>query len=145
MSWFKADDGLPFHRKTIKAGNAAMGLWIRAGTWLRGDGAREEHPDTLTYAEARTMGSAAEIKRLIDAGFWEACKLHGERAVRFHDWETYQPPSEVLEDKRNAWADRKRRSRKHRQGDHSECLPGYCAEVPLEDDDDHGDGWPASV
>lgn len=33
MSWFKVDDHLAFHRKTLAAGNEAMGLWVRAGSW----------------------------------------------------------------------------------------------------------------
>jgi len=31
MPWFKVDDTLAFHAKVVAAGNAAMGLWVRAG------------------------------------------------------------------------------------------------------------------
>ena len=31
MPWFKVDDNLAFHHKVVAAGNAAMGLWVRAG------------------------------------------------------------------------------------------------------------------
>lgn len=30
MVWFLVDDNLAFHDKVTKAGNAAMGAWVRA-------------------------------------------------------------------------------------------------------------------
>ena len=33
MSWFKVDDQLAFNAKVVAAGNEAMGLWVRAGSW----------------------------------------------------------------------------------------------------------------
>ena len=33
MPWFNVDDGFAFHRKAVRAGNAAIGLWTRAGSW----------------------------------------------------------------------------------------------------------------
>ena len=135
--WFKADDDLAFHRKTLRAGNAAMGLWIRAGTWLRQPAnARPDAPGVITYAELRQMGTAAEIKKLIDAGgpggtgFLEPIKYQGERACRFHDWQDYQPLPENLEATRDQWKERKRRQRAHRAGDHTYCNPDWCDEAP---------------
>lgn len=129
--WFKVDDQLAFHRKTIAAGNAAMGLWVRAGSWLRQPGnTRKGSPGVLTLAEARTMGSAAEVNRLIAAGLWHKTSIDGAKAVRFHDWQEFQPDADDLEDKRTVWADRKKRQRHHRAGDHSLCLPRYCDDAP---------------
>ena len=31
--WFKVDDKLHDHRKARKAGKAAMGVWVLAGSW----------------------------------------------------------------------------------------------------------------
>jgi hypothetical protein len=136
--WFKVDDQLAFHRKTLKAGNSAMGLWVRAGSWLSGQ-KRTDAPGVITVTELRTMGTAAEIRRLLDAEFLEACKYQGEKACRFNDWLEYQPEAPELAAKREEWATRKRRSRKHRAGDHTECLPGHCdALEPPEEPD----GWP---
>ena len=143
--WFKADDQLAFHRKTLRAGNAAMGLWIRSGTWLSGQ-QRNDAPGVITLAELRTMGTAAEIKRLIDAGgpgqpgFLEPCKYAGEKACRFHDWAEYQPLAETVEDKRAHWSERKRRSRAHKAGDHSWCLIENCPDAPPLPDEP-GDGY----
>lgn len=146
--WFKVDDQLAFHRKTLRAGNAAMGLWVRAGSWLSGQN-RDDAPGVITYAELRTMGTAAEIRKLIDAGgpgeagFLEPVKHHGEKACRFHDWAEFQPISEHISDKRAAWSERKRRSRAHRAGDHSWCLPEYCENAPPlpENPSDHAQEW----
>ena len=33
MPWFKVDDRLAHHPKVMAVGNAAMGLWVRAGSW----------------------------------------------------------------------------------------------------------------
>ncbi len=140
--WFKVDDQLAFHRKTIAAGNAAMGLWVRAGSWLRQpSNANRGAPGVLTLAEAKTMGTTAEVKRLIDAGLWHKTTLDGAKAVRFHDWKAMQPDPDELEDKRTVWAGRKRRQRKHRVGDHTECLPEYCDDAPPPPDEDEGP-WP---
>ena len=32
-AWFKVDDNLALHPKVLGAGNAAMGMWVRAGSW----------------------------------------------------------------------------------------------------------------
>lgn len=143
---FKVDDQLAFHRKTLKAGNAAMGLWVRSGSWLSGQ-KRTDAPGVITLAELRTMGTAAEIKRLIDAGgtgepgFLVPVKYHGVKACRFHDWADYQPLPEDLETTREQWAARKRRSRRHAAGDHAGCLPEHCDQAPPPPADE--DEWPA--
>ena len=142
--WFKVDDQLAFHRKTLAAGNAAMGLWVRAGSWARSpQGYKADTPGVLTYDEARSMGTAAEIRRLIDAGLWEPCKLGGRKAVRFHDWPEFQPDADNLDAKRADWALRKRRQRHHKDGDHSLCLERYCDDAPPLPDEppDEDDGW----
>ena len=33
MAWFKIDDNLAFNAKILQAGNEAVGLWVRAGSW----------------------------------------------------------------------------------------------------------------
>lgn len=137
--WFKVDDQLAFHRKTLTAGNAAMGLWVRAGSWLRKPGnARPGHPGLLTLAEARTMGTAAEVNRLIAAELWEKTTLNGAKAVRFHDWAEFQPTADELDDKRSVWAERKKRQRHHRAGDHTLCLPRYCDDAPPDPEEEWG-------
>ena len=33
MAWFKVDDKLHDHRKARRAGKAAIGVWVLAGSW----------------------------------------------------------------------------------------------------------------
>lgn len=137
MGWFKVDDGLAFHRKTLEAGNAAIGLWTRAGSWLRKDGnALKGHPGVLLLTTAQTMGTTAQINALVKVELWHRCTVDGRKALRFHDWASFQPDAEELDDKRAVWAERKKRQRHHRAGDHSLCIPGYCDAIDPPADDD---------
>jgi len=86
VPWFKVDDTLAFHTKTLAAGNAAMGLWVRAGAWSM---------QTLTdgfvpAALARQLGTAREAQRLVDAGLWDVYK----GGFRFHEWGERQPTAD---------------------------------------------------
>jgi hypothetical protein len=81
--WFKVDDGLAFHHKTVKAGNAAMGLWVRAGAWcgaLMTDGFV---PDEILAV----MGTSAQAARLVSAGLW----IPVDGGYQFHGWGEWQP------------------------------------------------------
>lgn len=76
--WFKVDDTLAFHHKTIKAGNAAMGLWVRAGSWCS-----QQLTDGFVPREmAEVMGSPAQIRRLVSAVLWAEV----EGGFQFHEW-----------------------------------------------------------
>lgn len=83
MPWFKVDDGLALHPKAIIAGNAAMGLWIRAGAWS----AQQLTDGHIPRSMVRVIGTAAEAKRLVAAGLW----IPIEDGYAFHEWEKYQP------------------------------------------------------
>lgn len=116
MPWFKVDDTLAFHHKTIAAGNAAMGLWVRAGSWSRQSGTDGFIPTAM----ARTLGTNAQVRRLVDAGLWD--RLPGGYA--FHQWDERQPSKAQMDEERadNArrqqeWRDRKKRERE--QGEQS--------------------------
>lgn len=67
MPYLNVDDQLAFHRKTVQAGNAAMGLWVRAGSWAAGQRTDGFVPDDI----ARALGKPKEIDALIAAGLWE--------------------------------------------------------------------------
>lgn len=98
MVWFRVDDNLAFHTKTVAAGNAAMGLWVRAGSWSGQqltDGYVPKHI-------ARQLGTAAEIKRLVGVGLW--CD-EGD-GYRFHQWGERQPTRDKVMEERKANADR---------------------------------------
>jgi len=67
MVWFKVDDGFAFHPKALAAGNAALGLWVRAGSWCG-------HNLTNGFMPASMLGALGgrvrDAQKLIDAGLW---------------------------------------------------------------------------
>jgi hypothetical protein len=73
MGYMNVDDQLAFHRKTIAAGNAAMGLWVRAGSWSSGQEWPEgfELDGYIPDEIVKTMGTPTQIAALIRVGFWE--------------------------------------------------------------------------
>ena len=84
MTWFKVDDQLAFHHKVARAGNAAMGLWVRAGSWAAGAGQGDTVPDEIVAALG---GTTTLCTRLVKVGLW-----HREPGgYRFHDWYEFQP------------------------------------------------------
>jgi hypothetical protein len=108
MPWFKVDDTLAFHSKIVAAGNAAMGLWARAGAWSMqqlSDGFVPRHI-------ARQLGSRAEAQRLVDVGLW----IDKGDGYAFHEWTERQPSRAKVKSDREAnakrlaeWRDRKRK------------------------------------
>lgn len=101
MAWFKADDQLPFHPKVLAAGNAAMGLWIRAGTWS----SSQLTDGFIPIAIASAMANECDADALVDANLWD--RVDG--GYQFHDWSDFQPSAEEEREKREA---RKRAGRK---------------------------------
>jgi hypothetical protein len=111
MPWFKVDDTLAFHHKTIAAGNAAMGMWVRAGSWSRMSGTDGFIPGDI----ARSLGTTAQAKRLVSAGLWDEMPT----GYAFHQWDERQPSKAEMEQERadNArrqqeWRDRKKAEKK---------------------------------
>jgi len=94
MTWFKVDDTLAFHHKTVAAGVPALGLWVRAGSWCAQtltDGFVPEH-----MVPALADGDVGLARRLVEAGLW--CRVKGGYA--FHGWANYQPSRQSIEDRR---------------------------------------------
>ena len=82
IPWFKVDDTLALHTKTVMAGNAAMGLWVRAGSWSafhRSDG-------FIPAATARSLGTRRQCRLLISADLWAECD-GGYQMQAGHLWE----------------------------------------------------------
>lgn len=88
MTWFKVDDGLAFHAKVVLAGNAAMGLWVRAGSWCAQMLTDGFIPDHMISA----LGTKAQAKALIETGLW----VREESGYRFHEWLEYNPTAEEV-------------------------------------------------
>lgn len=55
MSWFKADDKLHSHMKTITAGTHAMGLWILAGSWVADEMSDGFVPEGIAIRFSKTL------------------------------------------------------------------------------------------
>ena len=107
MPWFKVDDGLAFSLKAVAAGNGAMGLWVRAGSWSMQQLSDGFVPAPMVLALG---GATADAEALVAAGLWEMAA----DGYLFHDWAEYQPTREQVFAERAAATERKRKSREHR-------------------------------
>lgn len=83
MPWFKVDDTLAFHHKAVAAGNAAMGLWVRAGSWSMQTLSDGFIPDVI----AQQLGSKSQAEKLVSAGLWDRLPS----GFAFHEWGQRQP------------------------------------------------------
>jgi hypothetical protein len=103
IPWFKVDDNLAFHAKTIAAGNAAMGMWVRAGSWS----AQTLTDGFIPAHMLNSFGSKSLAKKLVQSGFW----VEAEGGYQFHEWEDRQPTREAVEKDRTAARERVRAAR----------------------------------
>lgn len=100
MVWFKVDDNLAFHRKVVAAGNSAMGLWVRAGSWCAQqltDGFVPEHMIPM-------MGTPSQAARLVRSGLW----VEAPGGFAFHEWSGpgRQPSAKKVKENRQNSAER---------------------------------------
>lgn len=104
MPFFRVDDDFALHPKAIAAGNAACGLWVRAGSY-----ASKYLTEGFVAASTVTLlgGRPRDAKALVDAGLWEVVP----GGWMFHQWEGRQPTKEQVEQDRAAAAERQRRAR----------------------------------
>jgi hypothetical protein len=114
MPWFLVDDGFAFHRKVVAAGNAALGLWVRAGSWCARELTDGFVPDHMLTA----LGTRPQAKRLVAVGLWE--RVDG--GYRFWQWNDpgRQPTRNQVEQKRAAARERMRKVRGSREQDENE-------------------------
>ena len=109
MVWFKVDDGLAFHHKVVAAGNAAMGLWVRAGSQSSEQLTDGFIADHMVVA----MGTQTQARKLVEVGLWERT----DGGYIFHQWneDGRQPTREQVENDRAAARERmaKRRAGSH--------------------------------
>jgi hypothetical protein len=106
--WFRADDTLAFNAAVVRAGNAAMGLWLRAGTWC----AQQLTDGHVPRHIAATLGSPAQMKRLVEAGLWHET----ETGFLFHEWNASNPTRAEVENRRQSEAKKKSAFRQRRAG-----------------------------
>lgn len=87
MSWFKVDDKLHEHRKAHKAGKAAMGVWVLAGSWSSDNG----EGGFVPHRVLGRWGTAKEARALVAAGLWIEHEKDGEKGWLFHQWDERNP------------------------------------------------------
>ncbi|MFJ9771153.1 hypothetical protein ACIRVF_07910 [Kitasatospora sp. NPDC101157] len=128
MPWFKIDDGFHCHPKVLAAGTAAVGLYVRCGSWA----AQQASEGVVPKAVARMYGTPRMIKALVDAGLWhapgfncESCKewhpVAPKDAYLIHEYLAFNPSKEAVATARAAKAERQRRWREGRQGKASDA------------------------
>ncbi len=98
ITWFKVDDNLAFHHKTVAAGVSAMGLWVRAGSWCSHTLTNGFVPEHMVPALAD--GDVGLAGRLVEAGLWRRVK----GGYTFHEWADRNPSRDSVEDLRKTRA-----------------------------------------
>lgn len=112
MPWFKVDDTFPFHAKVLDAGNAAIGLWVRAGAWSM----QQLTDGYIPTNVIKQLGTIRDARRLVDAGLW----AEKDDGFVFHEWEQRQPSRAKVQADRDANAARLRKWRDKKRGETDE-------------------------
>ncbi|MGW6741711.1 mucin-2 [Streptomyces sp. NPDC055025] len=130
MPWFKIDDKAHSHPKIMRAGNAALGLWVRCGSYA----AQHLTEGIVPGVVAQLYGTAPQAKKLVKADLWHErghscgrCPQPGEGDYVIHDF---------LEDGRNtsrAKHEAERKKARDRQAKHRESRTSG-SESPLKTD-----------
>lgn len=103
MPWFRLDDSFHSHPKVIAAGNEAVGLYVRCGTY-----AAQHLTDGFVSKSIVTLyGAESLAARLVETGLWHRTR----GGWNIHDYLDYNPSRETVEKERKAAAERQRRSR----------------------------------
>lgn len=103
MAWMRVDDKFYMHPKVVDAGNNAIGLWVRAGSWSSGNLTNGFIPTRIV----RQLGTKRQADALVNAHLWERV----EGGYQFHDWNAINPSRAEIEDRREEW---RKRQAKHR-------------------------------
>lgn len=102
MPWFQVEDNLCFNPKAQKAGNGAMGLWVRAGSWSM----QNLTDGFIPHDIAVLLGNAKEADRLVAAGLWH----RKDEGFEFHEWLQRQRSRGKVEADREAAKERRRKA-----------------------------------
>ena len=116
MPWFVVDDNAHSHPKMVAATNAALGLWLRAGSYA----AQHLTDGIVPGVIAKMYGSKPQIAKLLAAGLWHehghscshpkcAQPQPGDYAI--HDYLAYNPSRRDVLAKRERAAEKKRKQR----------------------------------
>jgi hypothetical protein len=150
MPWFKIDDGFHCHPKVLAAGTAAVGLYVRCGSWA----AQQASDGVVPKQVARMYGTARMIRALIDVGLWhenghgcESCPQLDANSYAIHQFLERNPSRVAIELDRQAkterqqrWRDAKRKSQA-KEGDDF-AVDGDVDASTWPPHDEHGDADP---
>lgn len=98
MTWFYVDDSFHTHPKALAAGNAAVGLWTRCGSWV----GRHLTDGWVPSEIARLYGTKTEARRLVDSALWERDTERGGYVM--HDYLDWNKSKAEVEAKREVRA-----------------------------------------
>lgn len=126
MPHFRVDDGLDSHPKAQRAGDEALGMWVRAGSWAMRYLTDGFIPEWWVKQQPR---GAAKAKRLVDAGLWHPAEKDGEKGWQFHEFvgAGRQDSRAQIEAEREKWRQKKaaqRNSPGESPGDKPPVSPG---------------------
>jgi hypothetical protein len=120
MPWFKIDDKAHSHPKFMRAGNAALGLWLRCGSYS----AQHLTEGIVPGPIAQMYGTAPQASKLVKTGLWhqhghgcDRCPQPGPGDYAIHDFfEAGRNTTRAqYEANKNAAADRAAKSRAARK------------------------------
>ncbi len=103
MPWFRIDDTFADHPKVTSAGNAAVGLWVRCGTYS----ARFLTDGLVPGQVVRQYGNGREIERLVASRLW----VPADDGYLMPDFLDYNPSAEAVKLARKRDAEKKRKQR----------------------------------
>ncbi|WP_406337341.1 hypothetical protein [Streptomyces sp. NBC_00649] len=118
MPWFVVDDNADSHPKMIAAGNAALGLWLKAGAYA----SRQLTDGIVPGGVAKMYGSKPQVAKLVAAGLWHEhghtcphpkCAQPAPGDYAIHDYLEYNPTRAKVQDRKSREAEKKRRQRGH--------------------------------
>jgi hypothetical protein len=139
MPFFPVDDGLWGHPKADAVGDAALGLWVRVGSYC----AKYTTEGIITARDLRKLAARpARVRALVDAGLWHApghecgrCPQPPADGYVFHEWhKNGNRTREQVEADRAAAAERQRRARA-RKGEQDPDPEGTSRRVSRRDRD----------
>ncbi|ART68184.1 hypothetical protein BTO20_05925 [Mycobacterium dioxanotrophicus] len=128
MPHFRVDDALHGHPKAQRAGDDAIGMWVRAGSFCMAYLTDGFVPDWWVKQQPKGV---AKAKRLIAAGLWHGgAERDGEKGYQFHEFTGpgRQDSRAQIEADREKWRKKKAAQRAASQGespgDNPEVSPG---------------------
>lgn len=108
MAYFLVDDQAHSHPKHARAGDEAVGLWTRAGSFCRAYKSDGFVPDWWVTQQRKGPAKAAVLVRV---GLWSKAEQNGESGYQFHDWHHIHDPADEIERQREKGRERQRKRR----------------------------------